>query len=68
VYLAQLVWPRGAAFPNLDTAYVAVAQGAGGTFLFVLMNGALLIAAGNSETLVCHGSERSLAAQILWDA
>jgi putrescine importer len=44
VYLAQLVWPRGAAFPDLDTAYVAVAQRAGGTFLFDLMNGPLLIA------------------------
>jgi putrescine importer len=44
VYLAQPVWPRGAAFPDLDTAYVAVAQCAGRAFLFVLMNGTLLIA------------------------
>ena len=77
VYLAQLVWLRGAAFPDLDTAYVAVAQRAGGTFLFVLMNGALLIATigsgmasqlGTARLLFCHGSGRSVAAQILRDA
>ena len=77
VYLAQLVWLRGAAFPDLDTAYVAVAQRAGGTFLCVLMNGALLIATigsgiasqlGTARLLFCHGSGRSVAAQILRDA
>ncbi|WP_313899567.1 APC family permease [Tunturiibacter gelidoferens] len=62
VDLAQLMWPRGAAFPDLDTAYVAVAQRAGGTFLFVLMNGALLIATIESGMASQLGTARLLFA------
>ena len=62
VYLAQLVWPRGAAFPDLDTAYVAVAQRAGGPFLFALMNGALLIATIGSGMASQLGAARLLFA------
>jgi len=62
VYLAQLVWPRGAAFPDLDTAYVAVAQRAGGAWLFVLMNGALLIATIGSGMASQLGAARLLYA------
>ena len=62
VYLAQLVWPRGAAFPDLDTAYVAVAQRAGGVFLFAIMNGALLIATIGSGMASQLGAARLLFA------
>lgn len=62
VYLAQLVWPRGAAFPDLDTAYVAVAQRAGGVLLFILMNGALLIATVGSGMASQLGAARLLFA------
>src|SRR5271155_2789400 len=62
VYLAQLVWPRGAAFPDLDTAYVAVAQRAGGPLLFALMNGALLIATIGSGMASQLGAARLLFA------
>ena len=62
VYLAQLVWPRGAAFPDLDTAYVAVAQRVGGVFLFAVMNGALLIATVGSGMASQLGAARLLFA------
>jgi putrescine importer len=62
VYLAQLVWPRGMAFPDLDTAYVAVARRAGGVFLFALMNGALLIATVGSGMASQLGAARLLFA------
>src|SRR5580704_3399368 len=45
VYLAQLVWPRGAAFPDVDTAYVHIAGRAGGPIVFAVVNGALLLLA-----------------------
>ncbi|MBV9265511.1 MAG: APC family permease [Acidobacteriaceae bacterium] len=44
VYVAQLVWPDFAHFPDIDTAYSFVAQRAGGRFLFHLVNGMLLVA------------------------
>jgi putrescine importer len=62
VYLAQLVWPRGMAFPDLDTAYVAVAQRVGGVFLFAVMNGALLIATIGSGMASQLGAARLLFA------
>jgi amino acid transporter len=62
VYLAQLVWPRGMAFPDLDTAYVAVAQKVGGVFLFAVMNGALLIATIGSGMASQLGAARLLFA------
>lgn len=62
VYLAQLVWPRGLAFPDLDTAYVAVARRAGGPMLFALVNGALLVATIGSGMASQLGAARLLFA------
>jgi len=44
VYAAQLVWPSGQAFPDVDTAYVHVAGRAGGWILFQVVNMTLLVA------------------------
>jgi amino acid transporter len=44
VYLAQLVWPDWASFPDVDTAFVHVAGRAGGPLLFAVLNLALLVA------------------------
>jgi amino acid transporter len=44
VYMAQLVWGGWTGFPDLDTAFVHVANKAGGTGLFVLINTTLLVA------------------------
>ena len=44
VYAAQLVWPTSQPFPDVDTAYVAVAGRAGGHWLFSLINVTLLVA------------------------
>ena len=44
VYAAQLVWPYGQPFPDVDTAYVYVAGRAGGMLLFQVINFTLLIA------------------------
>lgn len=43
VYAAQLVWPSSQ-FPDVDTAYVAVAGRAAGHWLFTLINITLLVA------------------------
>jgi len=44
VYAAQLVWPFGEAFPNVETAYVYVAGRVGGQWLFQVLNFTLLVA------------------------
>ena len=44
VYLAQLVWPDWASYPDVDTAFVHVAGRAGGLWLFGVLNLALLVA------------------------
>jgi amino acid transporter len=44
VYAAQLVWPHGQPFPDVDTAYVHVAGKVGGPWLFHAINLTLLIA------------------------
>ncbi len=44
VYVGQLVWPYGQAFPDVDTAYVYVAGRAGGPLLFQVLNFTLLVA------------------------
>lgn len=62
VYLAQLIWPRGAAFSDVDTAYVHVAQYVGGTFLFIVVNGALLLATIGSGLASQLGAARLLYA------
>jgi amino acid transporter len=43
VYAAQLIWP-GTDFPNLDTAFCFIAGKAGGHWLFLVVNFALLVA------------------------
>jgi len=44
IYAAQLVWPHGQAFPDVDTAYVYAAGRAGGEWLFQTINLTLLVA------------------------
>ena len=44
VYAAQLIWPVGEKFPDVDTAYVFAAGRAGGPWLFQAINLTLLIA------------------------
>jgi len=43
-YAAQLVWPYGEKFPDLDTAYVHIAGRAGGAWLFQIINVTLILA------------------------
>lgn len=62
VYLAQLVWPRGLAFPDIDTAYVHVSGRAGGPILFAIVNGALLLATIGSGMASQLGASRLLLA------
>jgi putrescine importer len=62
VYLAQLVWPRGAAFPDVDTAYVHIAGRAGGPIVFMIVNGALLLATIGSGMASQLGAARLLLA------
>ncbi|MBM3757323.1 MAG: APC family permease [Acidobacteria bacterium] len=44
VYVAQIVWPHGEVFPDVDTAYVHIAGRAGGIWLFHAVNLTLLVA------------------------
>ena len=62
VYLAQLVWPHGAAFPDVDTAYVHIAGRAGGPIVFAIVNGALLLATIGSGMASQLGAARLLLA------
>jgi putrescine importer len=62
VYLGQLVWPRGMAFPNVDTAYVSIAGRAGGVFMFALVNASLLLATIGSGMASQLGAARLLLA------
>jgi amino acid transporter len=62
VYLAQLVWPRGAAFPDIDTAYVHIAGRAGGPFMFAVVNASLLLATIGSGMASQLGAARLLLA------
>lgn len=62
VYVAQLVWPRGMAFPDLDTAYVHVSGRMGGPILFLIVNGALLLANIGSGMASQLGAARLLYA------
>jgi len=56
VYAAQLIWPAGQSFPDVDTAYVHVAGRAGGWLLVQVVNMTLLVAPSGS------GSGAQLAA------
>ncbi|HZB87767.1 MAG TPA: APC family permease [Terracidiphilus sp.] len=62
VYVAQLVWPRGLAFPDIDTAYVHVSGRMGGPILFAIVNGALLLANVGSGIASQLGAARLLYA------
>lgn len=62
VYLAQLAWPAGLAFPDVDTAYVHVAQRLGGAALFLIVNSALLLATVGSGMASQLGAARLLYA------
>jgi putrescine importer len=57
VYAAQLVWPKGRPFPDVDTAYVHVAGLAGGIILFHLVNVTLIVATiGSGSGAVLAGA------------
>ncbi len=62
VYLGQLVWPHGQAFPDIDTAYVHISGRAGGPILFMIVNGALLLANLGSGMASHLGAARLLLA------
>jgi putrescine importer len=62
VYFAQLVWPRGMAFPDINTAYVYVSGRVGGPLLFAVVNGALLLANVGSGMASQLGAARLLYA------
>jgi len=62
VYAAQLVWPRGMAFPDLDTAYVYVSGRMGGPILFLIVNASLLLANIGSGMASQLGAARLLYA------
>lgn len=62
VYAAQLVWPRGLAFPDIDTAYVHVSGRMGGPILFMIVNASLLLANMGSGMASQLGAARLLYA------
>lgn len=62
VYFAQLAWPRGASFPDINTAYVYVSGRLGGPILFAVVNSALLLATIGSGMASQLGAARLLYA------
>jgi putrescine importer len=62
VYAAQLVWPNGQPFPDVDTAFVHVAGRAGGPLLLTLINITLLVATVGSGMGSQLGAARLLYA------
>lgn len=62
VYAAQLAWPVGKVFPDIDTAYVYVCGRLGGPPLFAIVNGALLLATIGSGMASQLGAARILYA------
>ncbi len=44
VYAAQMVWPAGEPYPNIDTAYIHAAGRAGGPLLFQVLTLTLVVA------------------------
>jgi amino acid transporter len=57
VYAAQLIWPVGERFPDVDTAYVHVGGRAGGPWLFHALNLTLLVATiGSGSGAMMAGS------------
>jgi amino acid transporter len=59
VYVAQLVWP-GTSFPDQDTAFCYVAGKAGGQWLFLAVNFALMVATLGSGSGAQLGAGRLL--------
>ena len=62
VYFAEMAWPRGASFPDINTAYVFVAGHVGGPTLFAVVNLALLVATVGSGMASQLGAARLLYA------
>jgi amino acid transporter len=62
VYLGQLIWPLQKAFPDVDTAFVQISGIAGGHWLFLLVNTALLLATIGSGMASQLGAARLLLA------
>ena len=62
VYFAELAWPRGVSFPDVNTAYVFVAGHVGGPILFAVVNLALLLATVGSGMASQLGAARLLYA------
>lgn len=60
VYAAQLVWGDWTGFPDVETAFVHIAQKAGGVTLFVILNATLLVANMGSGTGAQLGAARLL--------
>jgi putrescine importer len=60
IYIAQLVWPTGQAFPEVDTAFVQVANRVGGSWFFITMNLTLMIACIGSGMAAQLGAARLL--------
>jgi amino acid transporter len=60
VYAAQLIWPGAEKFPDIDTAFVFVAERAGGRWLFSLINATLLVATVGSALGAQLGAARLL--------
>jgi amino acid transporter len=68
VYVAQLVWPPGEAFPDVDTAFVHVAGRAGGPVMFRVLGVTLLVATLGSALSAQIGAARMLYAMGRADA
>ena len=62
VYVAQLAWTRGTAFPDITTAYVTVSGRLGGPILLLIVNAALLLANLGSGMASHLGAARLLYA------
>ena len=62
VYLGQLIWPLQHAFRDVDTAFVQISGIAGGHWLFLLVNSALLLATVGSGMASQLGAARLLLA------
>jgi amino acid transporter len=60
VYVSQLIWGQWGNFPDLDTAFVFVAEKAGGKFLFHLVNVSLLISCMGAGITSMLGAARLL--------
>jgi putrescine importer len=62
VYFGQLIWPNFHTYPDIDTAFVAVAGRVGGARMYQLMNATLLVATVGSSIGGQFGAARLLYA------